>query len=207
MHCIAAIVCFNHTILKKNHKLAWHFYVLAIIKMICTISKRLKVVNQYTSMKIKSPDQMKFFMKTRNFYTILFSLFFVSSLFISTESKAQSETHDFITYDTLINGPAAQGLAGITWRLRISRPAGMFGNGPDSQSRPLIMFSPGVGQMGTNYSTLQFAGPHYWLNNGWDGGIALPDGKHYPILITAISSNTYFNGKEYAELLNIILSI
>jgi hypothetical protein len=64
--------------------------------------------------------------------------------------------------------------------------------GPDSENRPLIMFSPGQGEMGTDYSKLQFAGPHFWLNNGWDGGITLANGKHYPILITAISSNKYF---------------
>src|SRR6188768_269712 len=134
---------------------------------------------------------------------LLFFLLLLPSLF----SFSQSETHDFITYDTLINGPAAQGLSGVTWRLRISRPTGMFGNGADTASRPLIMFSPGQGQMGTNYATLQTIGPHYWLNNGWDGGIVLGNGTHYPILISAISSNTFFSGREYAELLNIILSI
>jgi hypothetical protein len=82
----------------------------------------------------------------------------------------------------------------------------MFGNGADTASRPLIMFSPGQGQMGTDYSTLQTIGPHYWLNNGWDGGIVLGNGTHYPILISAISSNTFFSGREYAELLNIILN-
>jgi len=132
-------------------------------------------------------------------------LFICVLLFIFNSSYAQSETHNFVTYDTLINAGPSFGT--ITWRLRISRPAGMFGNGPDTASRPLIIFSPGQGQMGTNYANLQTNGPHYWLNNGWDGGITLGNGTHYPILITAISSNTWFSGREYAELLNTVLSI
>src|SRR5690606_12897847 len=37
-------------------------------------------------------------------------------------------------------------------------------------------------------ANLRKFGPHYWLNNGWDGGVQLGNGKHYPILITVLTS-------------------
>ncbi len=116
------------------------------------------------------------------------------------------ETHDFTTYDTLINAPYDV-TYGPKWRLRITRPTGMFGSGADTASRPLLFFVPGQGEMGTNYAKLQTYGWHYWLANGWDGGVTLSNGVHYPIIITAISTNTYMNGKEVAELLTVINQI
>ncbi|HEY8968715.1 MAG TPA: DUF4402 domain-containing protein, partial [Puia sp.] len=70
--------------------------------------------------------------------------------------------------------------------MRISRPVYMFTPGnPDTASRPMILTMPGQGEWGTtDYSKLQVWGPHYWLNNGWDGSITLGNGTHYPILIT-----------------------
>ncbi|MBP9119227.1 MAG: T9SS type A sorting domain-containing protein [Ignavibacterium sp.] len=93
-----------------------------------------------------------------------------------------AESNNFITYDTIYNGP------GQTWRIRISRPANMFTAGhPDTASRPAIITMPGIGEVGTNYANLQKYGPHYWLNNGWDGSVITGSGKHYPILITVIA--------------------
>ncbi|MET0462280.1 MAG: PKD domain-containing protein, partial [Chitinophagaceae bacterium] len=43
---------------------------------------------------------------------------------------------------------------------------------------------PGVGEVGSNAGALQLYGPHYWLTRGWDGGVQLGNGKHYPILIS-----------------------
>jgi hypothetical protein len=61
-------------------------------------------------------------------------------------------------------------------------------NHPDTASRPVIITMPGQGEVGTNPAYLSRYGPHYWLNNGWDGSVTLGNGKHYPILITVISS-------------------
>ena len=77
---------------------------------------------------------------------------------------AQAESHNFITYDTTYK------LGSLTYSIRISRPANMFKAGdPDTASRPAIITMPGQGEMGTNLAKLQSFGPHYWLNNGWDG--------------------------------------
>ncbi|MBC8034483.1 MAG: carbohydrate-binding protein [Chitinophagaceae bacterium] len=118
-------------------------------------------------------------------------------------SNAQTETHDFITYDTLIN----LGYANLTYRLRITRPRNLFtSNHPDTASRPAIITMPGQGEMGTDYAKLRTHGPHYWLYRnqnhvidsarGWDGGVSLGNGKHYPILITMISSSTWPGARE-----------
>lgn len=103
-------------------------------------------------------------------------------LLISSLCFGQSETHNFTTYDTIYNGP------GQVWRIRISRPVNMFTAGhPDTASRPAIITMPGLGEVGTNYLNLQVWGPHYWLNNGWDGSVTTGSGRHYPILITVLA--------------------
>jgi len=105
-------------------------------------------------------------------------------LFFSAKSQT-TETHNFITYDTTYK------LGSVTYLIRISRPANMFKAGDaDTASRPAIITMPGIGEMGTDASKLQTYGPHWWLNNGWDGGVVLGNGTHYPILITMICSYT-----------------
>ncbi|MCB9056804.1 MAG: T9SS type A sorting domain-containing protein [Chitinophagales bacterium] len=107
-------------------------------------------------------------------------VFFLLSI---VPSYCQSETHNFTTYDTTFSA------GGQTWIARISRPVNMFTpNHPDTASRPALITMPGVGEVGTNYSNLTKYGPHFWLNNGWDGSIVTGNGTHYPILITVISS-------------------
>lgn len=118
--------------------------------------------------------------------------------FESISSFAQSESHDFTTYDTIIT----PGYSGIEWRLRISRPVNYFTpNHADTASRPMIFTIPGQGEMGTNYAMLRTHGPHYWMQNGWDGSVVLGNGTHYPIIISAISNNTWMTGREAAELI------
>ena len=104
-------------------------------------------------------------------------------------AQGQSETHDFITYDTVMNVDGTPGNPGLlrTFTLRISRPRNMFTvNNPDTASRPLLLTMPGDGQVGTDTNNLVVYGPHYWLNNGWDGSVVLGNGTHYPIIITYI---------------------
>lgn len=105
-------------------------------------------------------------------------------------SFGQSETHDFITYDSVVNYTTAYpGSAGGKWTLRISRPRNYFtANHPDTASRQGIFTMPGAGQVGTDTNYLTAFGPHYWMQNGWDGGVQLGNGKHYPIYITVVQS-------------------
>jgi hypothetical protein len=112
---------------------------------------------------------------------LLFTIFLcISSIFVF----AQSETNNFITYDTSIayTGPAT---GGSTWLLRITRPSNYFtANNADTASRLMIVNMNGSGQVGTDTSNLTVYGPHYWLENGWNGSVVLGNGTHYPIWIT-----------------------
>ena len=112
----------------------------------------------------------------------------------SSPALAQSESHNFITYDTTISiftppwGPTN------TWLVRISRPANMFTAGnADTASRPAIITMPGEGQQGnSDTANLTVYGPHYWLKNGWNGSVVLGNGTHYPILITICYVNEVY---------------
>ena len=114
---------------------------------------------------------------------IVLMLFFFQA---KTQSTTSNETHDFITYDTVYNLQLDPWHT-VVYRLTISRPVNMFTAGhPDTASRPAIITMPGIGEMGTDPSKTKVYGPHFWLKNGWDGSVALGNGKHYPILITLI---------------------
>jgi len=125
-------------------------------------------------------------------------LFLCFLLAFSQFSSAQSETHDFITYDTVISYhcfPPNQGMDGCSgnvFTLRISRPRNYFTAGnADTASRPWLLTMGGAGEFGTDTNFLTRYGPHYWLQHGWDGGVQLNNGKHYPILVTIVASSSY----------------
>jgi hypothetical protein len=142
-------------------------------------------------------------MKTRLRFTFLSLLYLISIFSPSNNLQAQTETHDFITYDTTFN----VGYAGLQYRFRISRPANMFTPGhPDTASRPAIITMPGLGEVGTNMANLQKYGPHYWMNNGWDGSVQLGNGTHYPIIITVMPSAAYPRGPELTLMMNHLLN-
>ncbi|RYG40735.1 MAG: hypothetical protein EOO01_26680, partial [Chitinophagaceae bacterium] len=111
-----------------------------------------------------------------------------------------------ITYDTIYTESG-----GGRWAVRITRPANMFTeNHPDTASRPAIIMMPGVGEA-VNDTNQQKAnarkfGPHYWLSNGWDGGVQLANGKHYPILITVVPSYINPRGPAFYGLINFLLN-
>jgi len=84
----------------------------------------------------------------------------------------------------------------------------MFKTGdPDTASRPAIITMPGQGELGVDdLSKLEVFGPHFWLKNGWDGGVTLGNGKHYPILITVCYvNNKYPTAPAYYNLLSYLL--
>jgi alpha-tubulin suppressor-like RCC1 family protein len=149
-------------------------------------------------------------MKTRHLlYFPLGRLYFVAlfiiAFFLHSTAIAQSETHDFITYDTTFRYNTAPTTP--TFTLRISRPANMFTAGhPDTASRPVIISMPGSGEVGTNPAFLGLFGPHYWLNNGWDGSVQLGNGTHYPILITIITSSLNVRPQFILQLMDHLLN-
>lgn len=96
-------------------------------------------------------------------------------LFCSLISLGQSETHNFYKRDTTIV------LAGGSWLVRIESDTSR-----SAPARPLLFTQNGQGEMGNTDTTgLSSNGPFYWRNHGWDGGIQLGNGRHYPILINA----------------------
>jgi alpha-tubulin suppressor-like RCC1 family protein len=116
-------------------------------------------------------------------------------LLLSCFAFGQAETYDFITYDTSINytcfaDPNLGGCTGNHFTVRISRPRNYFVAGSaDTASRPMILTMPGAGEQGTDTAYLSRYGPHYWLQHGWDGGVQLGNGRHYPILVTFIATS------------------
>jgi hypothetical protein len=87
-------------------------------------------------------------------------------LLIASQLNAQN-----ITYDTTIAG----------WNAVVTRDINHFSKTDSLQG---IIFIPGQGEVGTDTSKLRLYGPHYWIRQGWDGGVTLGNGVHYPILIT-----------------------
>ncbi|HVV06833.1 MAG TPA: carbohydrate-binding protein, partial [Puia sp.] len=138
----------------------------------------------------------------------LFSTLLGLLVLISAGRAQSSETHNFTTYDTSISITPCSYCTPDKWNVRISRPTNMFKAGdPDTASRPAIIMMPGQGELGVNdVSKLVVYGPHYWLNNGWDGGVTLGNGKHYPILITVCYiNNVWPTAPSYYNLLTYLL--
>jgi hypothetical protein len=134
----------------------------------------------------------------KKFFTLALLLAILSSAYSQT-----SETNNLITYDTTYNGTFG------SWMIRITRPSNMFTAGnADTASRPAIITMPGVGEMGnTDPNHLIAYGPHYWLNNGWDGSVTLGNGTHYPILVTvSFINNPYPSPEGGADVLSFILN-
>jgi alpha-tubulin suppressor-like RCC1 family protein len=100
----------------------------------------------------------------------------IASLFMTIFAFGQSETNNPITYDTTMT-ETVQGFT-FTWNVRITRQKN------DKTPRPAIFAMNGTGEVGSDPSLMLTYGPHYWLANGWDGGVKLGNGTHYPILVT-----------------------
>jgi len=141
-------------------------------------------------------------MRAIQFYTSVLLLVLIGFFSFPNVGLSQTESHNFITYDTVYNGNY-----GIRWGIRISRPANMFTTGnPDTASRPAIITMPGQGEMGGDSTKLVVYGPHYWLNNGWDGGVVLGNGTHYPIVVTVTDyNNPWPTAESGADILSFIL--
>lgn len=127
----------------------------------------------------------------------LFTIFF----FIPFLVQAQSETHNFTQYDTVIAA------GGHNWHCRVWRPLNYFTpNNPDTASRPLFVAMPGQGQQGTT-DTAAFSeyGPSYLMNHGWHGGVTITNGTHYPLIVTIVDESSVTPNPSIAYPLLIIL--
>ncbi len=104
-------------------------------------------------------------------------LTYALSFCLVATSFAQSESNNPVTYDSTIT-EAANGEGPYTWNIRVTRQQS------DPNQRPAIFFMPGSGEVGSNAASLLTYGPHYWLQNGWNGAVKLGNVTHYPIIIS-----------------------
>jgi len=63
----------------------------------------------------------------------------------------------------------------------------------------------GAGEVGSTDLTA-VNGPHYWLAHGWDGGVQLGNGKHYPIIISVQANQDWPQTTEDLMVLTYILN-
>jgi hypothetical protein len=125
----------------------------------------------------------------------LSSIFTTASFLVlfSFSGFSQSESNNPYTRDTLITQHSNRYTN--SWWVRITTQQN------DTTRRPALCFISGSGEVGTDVSRLTVYGGHYWLNNGWDGGVVLGNGKHYPIIITIMQPA----GNQPANQLNAIM--
>lgn len=79
-----------------------------------------------------------------------------------------SFSQTYLTKDTTFGG----------WNARVSYISGF------SDSTEVIVNINGLGEVGTDPAKALVYGPHYWINNGWNGQITLGNGIHYPVYVT-----------------------
>lgn len=105
------------------------------------------------------------------------------ALFGSVTVKGQAESNNPYTRDTLIVTYVNGANFPSPWWVRITTQRG------NSTPRPSIFCIPGAGETGSDTTffvppSVHSWGVHYWLASGWDGGVQLGNGKHYPNLFT-----------------------
>ena len=112
-------------------------------------------------------------------------LVFLTLVLFSQATFGQSETHNMVTYDTIIPYRGT-GSASQNWVVRITRPVNFFTAGsPDTASRPVFLTMQGDSEVSAGtYTFINHYGPHWELANGWNGSVVLGNGTHYPILMT-----------------------
>ncbi|HWK03612.1 MAG TPA: carbohydrate-binding protein [Puia sp.] len=130
----------------------------------------------------------------KTFYPyFLFALF----LLLNLPSQAQpAEPHNFVTYDTTFN----VGYNSLSYILHISRPINA-----DTMARPAIIAMNTDLEVGATNLTARY-GPGYWLANGWDGGVQLSNGTHYPLIITIQPNQAWPTMPELLLVMNYILN-
>jgi endoglucanase len=135
----------------------------------------------------------------KNLFTLVIAFLFIAfkTQAQSPPSSGASETHNFKTYDTVFK--INYQWSSSSFGLRVTRPVD-----GDIADRPAIIMMGGVGEIGSNNALTAVNGPHYWLAHGWDGGVKLGNGTHYPIII---SVQAYAAWPQTSELLMVLTHI
>lgn len=117
------------------------------------------------------------------FISILF-LLSINLLFAQTTNIyfTASNGRAMRTYDTTFQG------SGPTWNAKVTMPVD---HDSKLDSTSALIGTVGLGEVGNNWDNLLVSGWHYWLNNGWDGTVSLPNGVHNPIIITLQPSSAW----------------
>lgn len=103
-------------------------------------------------------------------------LILITALLLPLALMAQIEPHNYRTIDTIIRFPQN------VWATKAMYVRGTISS--DSLSRPGIFSFPGKGEQSTRPADNQLYGPHYFMSKGWDGGVKLGNGTHYPNYFT-----------------------
>jgi hypothetical protein len=83
-----------------------------------------------------------------------------ASLFILLICSGTKSFSQSLNYDTTFNG----------WNAKVHLPWNYY---QTQDSFQLIVFFPGLGEVGTDISELLVAGPHKYLANGWNGNVLI----------------------------------
>lgn len=90
-----------------------------------------------------------------------------------------------------------------TWRARVFLPANWDGNA--DSSRQCIVYSYGAGQVSPDgHDSLSLYGPLAYIAGGWNGGVVLGNGTHYPVIIGLQQNTAYVLNGEVVSRLNAI---
>lgn len=94
--------------------------------------------------------------------------------------------------------------AGYNWKASVHLPADYY---TSNKYYKLIMFIPGTGEIGGGYPALDTYGPLAYIDGGWNGGVLLGNGTHYPILIALEPWTDYATtGSRTATVVNAIVN-
>ena len=129
----------------------------------------------------------------------LLSLLF---LFFSLLSYGQQEKFNRVTYDTVLfvrNAETNTIVANVGWVVRITRDAQYFSDiaASSANQRPVIVTWGGKGEvasspvnLATDTPLLSRYGPEWQAqHNGFDYGIVLQNGKHFPVYVTVLQAS------------------
>lgn len=130
-------------------------------------------------------------------------LFFILSLFSCSLVFGQTESGaDYFTRDTAIQ-VSANGSPKFTYWVRMTTHRG------DTTKRPSIFTHNGAGEFGSDTTFFVFPsphsfGPHFFLSNGsgWDGGLKLGNGMHYPNYFTVMPQAINMRGEYVLALID-----
>lgn len=100
-------------------------------------------------------------------------LFPILLILLSATAFGQS---GYVTKDTVINSR----------NVTITYVAGK------TDSTNIFINMNGLGEVGSDVTKNYVYGPHYWLTHGWDGGIVLGNGTHYPVYVTIQPNSGFF---------------